>query len=288
MIYADIEPNWKCAAEWFHGWWKVMFDSPYGGMGGVYENPLKWNAPNFANPYLKALKGDSPFVFEDPPSKARYLYSQQPCKGCLKPKSITFDFVPAEPHGVRGTTVVWQYGIDCVKRGGTHGLIDMDLADARGYASMKLLSIVGAAWPKLAPGDRERRVHKKHFLAGLRYCCFVQRRSDNKFSPYGLGTLVDRANKWLSPAETSGRAFVGAVVASGISHASLTRFPYDVNLSIGDGDLSKPNERWREVLAHGLPKPLPDPRPTPRCEITQLLRSHERHEYDGGTRIFSE
>lgn len=136
-IYGDIEPGWKCTSDWFKGWWDTMFTSPYGGMGGLYENPLAWNADNFAKPYLKALKGDSPVVYQDPPTKARYLYSQQKCKGCIKPGDITFDFSPAEPEGVWGVTVLWQYAIDCFKLPGSKwGLIDMDLADWRGYASM--------------------------------------------------------------------------------------------------------------------------------------------------------
>ena len=136
-IYGDIEPGWKCTSEWFKGWWEKMFASPYGGMGGVYENPLSWNAPNFSTPYCKALKGDSPFIFQDPPAKARYLYSQQSQKGCKLPKDITFGFSPAEPDCCKGMTVLWQYAIDCFKLAGSKwGLIDMDLADARGYDSM--------------------------------------------------------------------------------------------------------------------------------------------------------
>ena len=65
MIYGDIEPGWKCTADWFRGWWDGMYNSPYAGMGGVYENPLPWNANHFSKPYIKALKGDSPFIYQD-------------------------------------------------------------------------------------------------------------------------------------------------------------------------------------------------------------------------------
>lgn len=137
MIYADIEPGWKTTSEWFKGWWDGMFRSKYAGMGGVYENPLPWNAPNFSTPYINALKGDSAFIFQDPPAKYRFLYSQQPQKGCVKPGDIKFGFHPAEPTGLAGVTVLWQYAIDCLKVGGSKwGLVDMDLADEQGYALM--------------------------------------------------------------------------------------------------------------------------------------------------------
>ncbi len=138
MLYVDIEPNWKCTPEWFQGWWDGMFNSQYAGMGGVYENPLHWNADNFSKPYVKALKGDGPFIYQDPPSKARYLWSQQPAKGCIRPndpKFTTLNFRPDEPEGLSGVTVLWQYATNCFKFG-TQGLADMNLADARGYALM--------------------------------------------------------------------------------------------------------------------------------------------------------
>jgi hypothetical protein len=137
MIFADIEPNWHCTQEWFEGWFQGMFASQYGGMGGVYENPLAWNARNFRDPYIKAVQGDSPFIFMDPPSKARYLWSQQPNKGCKFPRQIDFGYIPAEPAGLSGVTVVWQYAINCLKpTGGKWGLIDMDLANDLGYNVM--------------------------------------------------------------------------------------------------------------------------------------------------------
>lgn len=134
-IYGDIEPGWHCAADWFRGWWDTMRQSQYGGMGGIYENPLKWNAKNFSDPYTKAYKGDSPFIFQDSPGLGRYLWSQQPQKAKKGPGEIDFGFAPAEPPGMAGMTVLWQYAIDC-KLGTKHGLIDMNLADQRGYNSM--------------------------------------------------------------------------------------------------------------------------------------------------------
>src|SRR5262249_4156321 len=102
-----------------------MFNSQYGGMGGVYENPLAWNAANFSKPYIKALKGDADVIPIDPPNKKRYLYSQQTIKGCKKPADINFSFSPAEPAGLLGVTVVWQYAVNCYKLPGLkNGLID--------------------------------------------------------------------------------------------------------------------------------------------------------------------
>jgi hypothetical protein len=56
FLWCDIEPGWGTHSEWYDGWWNTMFASPYGGMGGIYENPLSTNASFFAAPYLKALK----------------------------------------------------------------------------------------------------------------------------------------------------------------------------------------------------------------------------------------
>ena len=137
MIFADIEPGWKCKRAWFDGWFQGMLMSEYAGMGGIYENPLAWNAKNFRDPYIAAVQGDSPIVLADPSFKKRYLWSQQRIKGCKFPLHIDFDFVPAEPEGLSGVTVVWQYAINCLKpTGGRNGLIDMDLANQAGYDVM--------------------------------------------------------------------------------------------------------------------------------------------------------
>jgi hypothetical protein len=135
FLWCDIEPGWGTAAGWYRGWWKRMLDSQYGGMGGIYENPLPWNASFFSKPYLTALKGGSPWVAQDPPAKARYLWSQQPCKVNISPKVVP-EFKPAQPEGVRGVTVLWQYAIDCLKTGGKWGNADFNLADETGYGTM--------------------------------------------------------------------------------------------------------------------------------------------------------
>lgn len=135
FLWCDIEPGWRTTAAWFRGWWKGMFNSQYGGMGGIYENPLKWNGGNFAKPYLEALRGDSPWVFQDPPAKARYLWSQQPAKVNASLASVPA-YAPAEPQGVRDVTVLWQYAIDCLRTGGKWGNVDLDLANETGYDSM--------------------------------------------------------------------------------------------------------------------------------------------------------
>ena len=148
MIFCDIEPGWKCTADWFRGWWEGMYASLYAGAGGMYENPLPWNAPNFSSPYLKALTADAASPVQSFLGSRRYLYSQQPQKGFVPPKSDKFAslaFAPAEPAGLAGETVLWQYAINCLKLGDSKiGLIDMNLADQRGYDLMWAGSIPAA------------------------------------------------------------------------------------------------------------------------------------------------
>lgn len=48
------------------------------------------------------------------------------------------NFTPAEPPGVLGVTVLWQYAIDNLRNGAAkgHGLVDYDLANQTGYDTM--------------------------------------------------------------------------------------------------------------------------------------------------------
>ena len=136
FLWCDIEPGWKTASAWYSGWWKVMLNSQYGGRGGIYENPLKWNAANFGDPYRTALKGAFGFVVQDPHSTARYLWSQQPCKTNIAAKPIPTHFKPAELEGVPNATVIWQYAINCLHAGGGNGQVDFNMASDIGLSTM--------------------------------------------------------------------------------------------------------------------------------------------------------
>ncbi len=148
-IFGDIEPGTKCTEGWFRGWWEGMLHSMYFGQGGLYVNATSHFARNFSNPYREALRftsglifqealdPDSPFILWDPPGRERLLYSQTPQKGPVLPSQIGFGFQPDEPIFCRGTTVLWQYGTNCLRPPGSPvGAVDFDLADDRGFNAM--------------------------------------------------------------------------------------------------------------------------------------------------------
>jgi hypothetical protein len=139
-IYANIEGGWKVSSDWILGWWQKMYDSSYGGVGGLYCNPV-WTAhwkSNFVKAYCAAVASTSiPNV-----TNLSYLYSQLDpngrVAGCAADPS-TLPFTPANPPCHPGGSVIWQYAINCYK--GilpplNQGIIDMDLANQRGINSM--------------------------------------------------------------------------------------------------------------------------------------------------------
>jgi hypothetical protein len=132
-IYADIEPGWKPTRDWIRGWWDGMYNSMYGGCGGLYCNSHPINT-YFTYPYGEALK-------MEPTSRNilfnSYLWAQTPAKGCSsKPSSM--QFTPDSPKSHLGGARVWQYATKCLVGAMKPGkeLVDMDLANDTGYDGM--------------------------------------------------------------------------------------------------------------------------------------------------------
>jgi hypothetical protein len=78
---------------------------------------------------------------------------------------------------------------------------------------------------------------------------------------------LDTCREWLKKqgfgTDVSLRALVAGCVASDVSFTPLDRWPFDVELGLARGDVSKPSNAWRRVLEHGLPEPTPLNRPVP-------------------------
>jgi hypothetical protein len=131
-IFADVEPNVHVDEDWIMGWWKAMFNSKYGGRGGLYVNFDKRNAQHqktvVANAVARFPKSD------DAPIR---IYSQSPFKGEVRPGDAKFDFEykPDELDLFPGSSVVWQYQTNCVIRGSV-AMCDFDLANDDGFDCM--------------------------------------------------------------------------------------------------------------------------------------------------------
>ncbi len=127
FIYADIESGWRVTADWIRGWSDTMYDSEFGGAGGIYANPMPQNAPNFNNPYCQAFNADAKMRGLAGHHGA-YIYSSEPEPGCGVPGPNRFApaTAPCNPN-----TVVWQYAEGCYG-----GLVDQDLANDVGLWSM--------------------------------------------------------------------------------------------------------------------------------------------------------
>lgn len=136
VIYANVEPSdGKVSADWIRGWWDIMYDSKYGGRGGIYGNTsgITWLA------YLRSAYAGALEKMKSPPSMGWYppLWAQRPFKGCMIPEQINFSYQPDQIWEGYGAAVVWQYAINCyIPSGQKNGLIDMDLATQIGYDGM--------------------------------------------------------------------------------------------------------------------------------------------------------
>ena len=160
-IYADLE-NWSVSSDWMRGWFEVMWQSEFAGMGGLYGRGAE-----LANPFLY---GGAPFhpqrlwstaattAVEDEldelwgqmeacgaPAKwpIPYVWSNMPRNGGDPPmaastperQAIPTDFQAVGPAGQFIRTAVWQYRLNC-PLGTDHPLVDMDLATDEGFADM--------------------------------------------------------------------------------------------------------------------------------------------------------
>jgi hypothetical protein len=126
-IYADIEAGWSPTADWFKGWSDTMFNSQYGGAGGVYCNPLPGNAAHFSDPYCDAFNNDP--NMQGAGDSAALIYSCQHEPGCSTAANAP-TFNPAVPP-CNPNAAIWQYAESCFQ-----GLVDEDLANDVGFASM--------------------------------------------------------------------------------------------------------------------------------------------------------
>jgi hypothetical protein len=128
-IYADIEASWRPTPEWFKGWSKTMHNSHFGGAGGVYCNPSPANSANFNAPYCAAFNSEP--TMQGQGTHAAYVFSSEPerrdgCTTAAEAPAFAPDNPPCNPN-----TVIWQYAENCFG-----GLVDEDLADDAGFASM--------------------------------------------------------------------------------------------------------------------------------------------------------
>lgn len=131
FIYCDIEGKYRPSVDFIQGWWEGMWNSIYGGAGGIY---CKTTEPNFVRPYLSAVRAGNPTLAPDFPIWARYLWTTRPqVSGRHKPGDYSI-FAPIEPSdtqgGLQGVTVIHQYALD------KYGMVDFDLANQAGYDSM--------------------------------------------------------------------------------------------------------------------------------------------------------
>ncbi|HLV97822.1 MAG TPA: glycoside hydrolase domain-containing protein [Ktedonobacterales bacterium] len=133
-IYADIETGVYANPDWLLGWWETMGASRYANPGGFYCNTGADNASAFTTPYCQAL--NSP-ANQQPDGSRRFnplLFSSAPRPGCGFDRS---SYAPTAPPCAPGSVVIWQYALGCFQEtDAPRGLCDMDLANARGYATM--------------------------------------------------------------------------------------------------------------------------------------------------------
>ena len=147
MVYADIEPQFQCSSGWIRGWWEVMLAAGR-GRGGLYCDPtqIPFNRPHRAalkatlDILSAALNPDQPFFPPDPPFAARLIWTQRPIRFFKKPvdpSNFKPDaYTPTEPTYQLGMTAIWQYAGNCPVVPGSHQVIDMNLANELGLASM--------------------------------------------------------------------------------------------------------------------------------------------------------
>lgn len=130
-IFANLEWNFYPTKDWFVGWWETMFNSHYGGAGGLYCNPAGHNV-GFLKNYRNAMNEvtDSLSI-----PNIRYFcptFSSGPPKGCNANRK-TIKWNPYEPVFNPGSTQLWQYAIDCHKVQGRWGAYDKVLATEKGF-----------------------------------------------------------------------------------------------------------------------------------------------------------
>jgi hypothetical protein len=136
-IYGNIEQPWQVNADWILGWWETMSSSSYGGAGGFYCSAHP-NNTFFVSAYCSAISTTTvPNI-----RTLSNLYSSTAANATWKDCSVdpnTLTFAPGEPKCHPGGSVIWQYATKCFKGilpPVDQGLVDMDLANDRGFGSM--------------------------------------------------------------------------------------------------------------------------------------------------------
>lgn len=143
-LYLNVEPQYRISQEFLQGWWQVIFDSPYAGMGGMYGNPTMRNITTSYSAAQTALPAQRPgsagwlaatrYHWSSHPKIERGQRGTPPPAG---PITIPFRPMPLPGAGASTPSVVWQYGFNVFWRtGAVHGLIDMNLANQQGFADM--------------------------------------------------------------------------------------------------------------------------------------------------------
>lgn len=130
------------------------------------------------------------------------------------------------------------------------------------------------------------------FERAIRYLAFARRQKEPNKQVYPVFWL-DACRDWLRKqgydTNISLRALVAACVASGVTYTPLDRWPFDVELGLARGDVSKPSSGWKTVLANGvLPAPTPLDRPRQFIEQQTMIQTDtvlDARGGSGGTRI---
>lgn len=141
-IYCDIEyPEMSPTADFFQGWSDTLFNSIYGGAGGVYGNTINDAAhnPQFNTPYCNAYTADSNMRVGSAPA---LVWANQPNQ-CLGPTcDLLFwasnppAFSQVDVHFPCGApTVIFQYA-NQLTIAGMPNAVDFDLATGAGFSSM--------------------------------------------------------------------------------------------------------------------------------------------------------
>ena len=117
------------------------------------------------------------------------------------------------------------------------------------------------------------------FERAIRYLCYARRqpKPNTQFYPvFWLDACRDWSRKQGYDTNISLRALVAGCVASGVAYTPLNRWPFDVELGLARGDVSKPSNAWRAVLEAGrLPEPTPLRRQILDTEPINMIQPHD-------------
>jgi hypothetical protein len=137
-----------------------------------------------------------------------------------------------------------------------------------------LLALIVKRWPVLSPptGAVARAGYEEEFHGSLYFLAHARRRETPDagcFTSY----WISGAERFLSergwPSTITGKPFCAAAIASRVTYAPLTRFPFDLSWGLALGT-ARPSALWRETLRVGkllepvkVKEPLPADRAAP-------------------------